>query len=285
MKSQVDNLIRLVKKKKESSEFKGILSFVSGKGGVGKTTISLSVAYILANSFNKKVLLLDCDLGLGNIHVLLGLSPEKNLKSVLRGKSLEDVIQRKYSFDVILGFSGLESLDELDSYEASNLILQLERIVEEYDYVIIDNSAGISRFTLNLCRASSETFIITTPEPTALTDAYAFVKTMDRMFGYRQFKVLVNMAANKKEGLRVFERFSSSVRKFLNFDLKLASIIPYSSRVKASVMKGSFIVKDYPSDSFSLELKKMLQSNVSGLPLAEKKGFIEKFINFLREGI
>ncbi|SMO56509.1 flagellar biosynthesis protein FlhG [Balnearium lithotrophicum] len=284
MKTQVDNLLKLVKEK-ENRGYRKVLSFASGKGGVGKTTVSTSMAYVLANSFEKRVLLLDCDIGLGNTHILLGLTPEKNLKSVLKGASIEEVVQKVYNFDVVLGFSGIDSFDEIDSYEASNLVLQLERVIENYDYIIIDNSAGISRFTLSFCRASSETYVITTPEPTALTDAYAFIKSMNKIFNYNRFKIIVNMTSSRREGFDTFSRLESSVRKFLGFDIKLAGILPESSHVRSTLRRGSLVVKSYPSDQFSLEVKRIAQLDTGEVVKEEKESFIKRVLKFLKEGI
>jgi flagellar biosynthesis protein FlhG len=143
MKNQAHQLSQLVKTGIKSRKTK-VISFVSGKGGVGKTSIATSLAYVLANSFNKRVLLLDCDIGLGNIHILLKLPPEKNLKLALTGTDIKQIIQRIYNFDVVLGFSGIESLEEFESFESANVIVQLEKVIENYDYVLLDNSAGIT---------------------------------------------------------------------------------------------------------------------------------------------
>ncbi len=284
MERQADKLLELVKDRNRESRCR-VLSFVSGKGGVGKTLIATSFAYTLANTFGKKVLLLDCDIGLGNVHLLLGLDPSKNLKAVLRGSSLKEVIQNIYNFDVVLGFSGIDSLEELESYEAANLLIQIDRVLENYDYVILDNSAGISRFTVNFSRAATETYIVTNPEPTALTDAYAFIKSVYRVYGYTSFKVIVNAVSSRREGFKVFERLRLSVEKFLQFRLKLAGILPYSSRVKDALTSGMPLVHLYPSDPFSLGLRRIVQLETGEVLPEEEESFIKKLIRFLKEGV
>ena len=285
MERQAEKLIELVRDRNRGNRCK-VLSFVSGKGGVGKTTVSTSFAYTLANVFKKNVLLLDCDIGLGNVHLLLNLDPSKNLKAVLRGSSLREVIQKVYNFDVVLGFSGIDSLEELESYEAANLLIQLDRVMDGYDFIILDNSAGISRFTVNFSRAASETYVVTTPEPTALTDAYAFMKSVYRVYGYSSFKVVVNSATSKSEGFETFERLRTSVEKFLEFRLKLAGILPYSPRLKEALKLGKPVVHLYPSDPFSLELKKIAQLETGEVLLekSENESFIKKLIRFFKEG-
>ncbi len=283
MEKQAEKLIELVREKNRSSRCK-VLSFVSGKGGVGKTSVSTSFAYTLANVFRKRVLLLDCDIGLGNVHLLLGLDPSKNLKAVLRGSSLKEVIQSVYNFDVVLGFSGIDSLEELESYEAANLLVQLDRVMDSYDFIILDNSAGISRFTVNFTRAASETYVVTTPEPTALTDAYAFIKSVYKVYGYSSFKVIINSALSKSEGFETFERLRTSVERFLGFRLKLAGILPHSCRLKEALNSGKPVVHLYPSDPFSLELRKIVQLETGEALLEEKESFIKRLIRFFKEG-
>jgi len=283
MEKQAERLIELVRERNRNSRCK-VLSFVSGKGGVGKTTVSTSFAYTLANVFRKRVLLLDCDIGLGNVHLLLGLDPSKNLKAVLRGSSLTEVIQSVYNFDVVLGFSGIDSLEELESYEAANLLVQLDRVIDNYDFVILDNSAGISRFTVNFSRAASETYVITTPEPTALTDAYAFIKSVYRVYGYSSFKVVVNAVSSKSEGFETFERLKASVERFLGFRLKLAGILPNSSRLREALKKGKPVVHLYPSDPFSVEIRRVVQLETGEVVKEDRESFISKLLRFFREG-
>ena len=284
MEKQAEKLLELIRERNRKSNCK-VLSFVSGKGGVGKTTVSTSFAYILANTFNKRVLLLDCDIGLGNVHLLLGLDPSKNLKAVLRGSSLPDVIQRVFNFDVVLGFSGIESFEELESYESANLLVQLDRVIENYDFVILDNSAGLSRFTVNFSRAATETYVITTPEPTALTDAYAFIKSLYKLYSYSSFKVIVNMTSSRSEGFETFERLNTSVSKFLGFRLKLAGVLPVSQRVKEALRLNKPLVHLYPSDPFTLELKKIAQLETGEVVPEKKESFIGKLFKLFREGI
>ncbi len=283
MGTQVDNLLKFIEKRGEIKTKSRILSFVSGKGGVGKTAISVSLSYILANSFGKKVLLLDCDVGLGNVHVLLGLKPEKNLKLVLEGEDISSVVQRVHNFDVVLGFSGIESIDELDNIFAANLFYQLDRIIGNYDYVILDNSAGLGRFTVNLSRLSSTTYVITTPEPTALTDAYAFIKSLYKLFGYDSFRVIVNMCRSKSEGYETFSRLDQSARNFLGLSLKLAGILPFSKSFKRSLMNRELVVAEKPSDPFTLEMKRIAQLE-TGERLEENEGFLSRLLRLIKNG-
>lgn len=284
MERQAEKLIELVRKRNRKSRCK-VLSFVSGKGGVGKTTLSTSFAYILANVFKKRVLLLDCDIGLGNVHLLLGLDPSKNLKAVLKGSSLQEAVQSAYNFDVVLGFSGIDSLEELESYETANLLVQLDRVMDSYDFIILDNSAGISRFTVNFSRAASETYVVTTPEPTALTDAYAFIKSVYKVYGYSSFKVIVNSVSSKSEGFETFTRLRTSVEKFLGFRLRLSGILPHFSKLREALKERKPVAHLYPSAPFTVELKKIVQLETGEAVPEERESFISRLIRFFREGV
>jgi len=282
MGNQVESLVKLIKQREKEARAK-VLSFVSGKGGVGKTGIVTSLAYVLANTFNKRVLLLDCDVALGNIHVLLGLSPDRNLKSVLKGVPIEKVIQSVYNFDVVLGFSGIDGIDELESLETANLLLQIERVVENYDYILLDNSAGLNRYTVGFSRAAASSYVITTSEPTALTDAYAFIKSLYKLYSYSNFKIIVNMAKSKREGFETYERLQLSAKKFLGIDITLAGIIPYTDKYREALKKRVPFVELYPSDSYSIEIKRVAQLETGQL-LKEEESFVEKLVRFFFKG-
>ncbi len=284
MESQADKLLNLVKEKEKRGRTR-IVSVASGKGGVGKTGFATSLAYVLANTFSKKVLLLDCDIGLGNVHLLLGLNPERNLKSVLSGRSIEEVVQSAYNFDVVLGFSGINSVEELESVESSSIFLQLESVLNRYDYVILDNSAGLNRNTIGFSRLASVTYVVTTPEPTALTDAYAFIKSLYKLYGYSSFKVVVNMVSSRREGFETFERLDTSTRKFLSLPLKLAGILPLSKRVKEALKFGRPVLELFPGDEYSVEMKKIAQLETGEAIPEEESGIVSRLLRFLREGV
>jgi flagellar biosynthesis protein FlhG len=285
MNSQLESLAKAVKRKKKKKKKRcKVITVSSGKGGVGKTGVSVSLAYALASFFGKKVLLLDCDIGLGNVHVVLNLKPNKSIKSLLEGEKIENVIQRVNGFDVILGFSGIENFVDFDSFESADFIYQLERIFEDYDYVVIDNAAGLNKQTVSFSRIADSTYIVTTPEPTALTDAYAFIKSMYKLYDYNSFKVVVNMCSSKREGYKTYERLRDSAKTFLGLNLPLVGILPFSEKVRECLLKKKVMLDAYPSDPYSLEIKKMVQLEVGELVKEDLKeeGFISRLLGFLR---
>ena len=278
MDDQAKGLRELVERKREkNSKF---ISVASGKGGVGKTNFSVNFAYTLANDFNKKVLLIDADIGMANIHILLNIDTKKNIKNLFYGKSIEDVIVSSNGFDVILGFSGIDSMEEMDDISISMLISQLETISYKYDYIIIDTGAGIDTKVASFLRASNRSYIITTPEPTALMDAYALIKSIYNMYGYKNFKIVINMAKNKDEAISSFNKLKMSANKFLDIDLDILGFLPNTKNIKKCVTRKEIISKTFPQDPFSLEMKKICALEVQE-EIEEAGNFWKKVFNFL----
>ena len=278
MDDQAKGLRELVERKREkNSKF---ISVASGKGGVGKTNFAVNFAYTLANDFNKKVLLIDADIGMANIHILLNIDTKKNIKNLFYGKSIEEVIVSSNGFDVILGFSGIDSMEEMDDISISMLISQLETISYKYDYIIIDTGAGIDTKVASFLRASNRSYIITTPEPTALMDAYALIKSIYNMYGYKNFKIVINMAKNKDEAISSFNKLKMSANKFLDIDLDILGFLPNTKNIKKCVTKKEIISKTFPQDPFSLEMKKICALEVQE-EIEEAGNFWKKVFNFL----
>jgi len=176
------------------------ITVASGKGGVGKTNFAVNFAYVLANEFKKRVLLIDADIGMANVHLFLGIEKGKNIKHLFMGEKIEDVIQQAAGFDVLAGFSGIEDFFDIEEVSIQTVINQLDLVSQKYDYIIIDTSAGIDEKVISFLRASYKSYIITTPEPTALMDAYALIKTLYNLYKYDSFKIIVNMCKNREEG-------------------------------------------------------------------------------------
>lgn len=280
MEDQAKRLRELVKKKKNIKNSK-FITVASGKGGVGKTNFSVNFAYVLANHFNKKVLLIDADMGMANIHILLNTDPSKNIKNLFYGAKIDDVVISLNGFDAILGFSGVNTLEDINGISTSILINRLENISHKYDYVVIDTGAGIDEKIASFLRASNETFIITTPEPTALMDAYALIKSMYNIYEYNNFKIVINMSRNKDEATNSFNRLKISANKFLGLDLKMCGYLPQTQNIKKCIKRKEMIVKILPKDPFSIEMKKICAIEVQEKIEEENSNFWEKVFNFL----
>ncbi|WP_187647002.1 MinD/ParA family protein [Nitrosophilus labii] len=280
MEDQAKGLRELVKKERNVKNSK-FITVASGKGGVGKTNFSVNFAFTMANYFKKRVLLIDADIGMANIHILLNSDPSKNLKNLFNGENIEDLIVKSEGFDTILGFSGIDSLDDMDEMSISMLINALESISYRYDYVIIDTGAGINEKIASFLRASSRAYIVTTPEPTALMDAYALIKSIYNIYGYNNFKTVINMSKNREEAINTFNKLKLSANKFLGIELEMLGFLPITQNLKKCVKRKELIVKILPNDPFSLEMRKICALEAQE-PIKEiNSNFWEKVFDFL----
>jgi len=281
MESQAKGLLKLVNESKVNKNTK-FLAIASGKGGVGKTNFAVNFSYILANDFGKKVLLIDADIGMANIHILVNVSTKKTLKDILNGERVEDIIFTTRNIDILPGFSGIDAINEVEDSAVFRFVQNLNDISEKYDYIIIDTAAGIDNKVISFIRASSKTYVITTPEPTAIMDAYALIKSMKKLYDYSDFKVVVNMAKDENEGMETFNRLKTSVKKFLDMDIKLAGILPFTKSLQSSVKRKQIISEIYPSEKFVLQLKKIVADELGEPPPPDRVSFWERVVNFLR---
>lgn len=216
---------------------KNILAVASGKGGVGKTFFSVSLAQALTK-MGKNVLLFDGDLGLANVDVQLGLMPKRDLNDVIRGRlSLDKVVQRyeEGGFDIIAGRSGQASLSALPSQRLAMLRDQLIDLSNSYDAVIIDLGAGVDRTVRMFSASSTRTLLVTTDEPTSLTDAYAFIKLGAAAGMSKNVSVVVNMAGSTSEGEKTYKTLLKACENFLRLSPPLAGMIRHDPKVKETI--------------------------------------------------
>jgi len=251
------------------------IAVTSGKGGVGKTNIALMLAIGLAK-LKKKVLLLDADLGLANVHILLGLAPKKHLGDILEGNGeiSEVICQGPYGLDILPGASGLEALANMDSVQHETLRKRLHGIESTYDFMIIDTSAGIGRGTTEFCRHADLGLLVLTPEPTSLSDAYAMVKVLYQK-KIHKLAVLVNMAQSEPEGKEIFDKLNMLVVKFLKEGLRLIDICPADPDVPRLIRKQKIILLESPQKKISLKLQTCAR-RLAGLPPLKKNGFFSR---------
>lgn len=220
-----------------SPKANNIIAVASGKGGVGKTWFSVTLSHALA-LMGKKVLLFDGDLGLANVDVQLGLMPKRDLNDVIRGRlSLDKVIQEYEDggFDIIAGRSGQASLSALPSQRLALLRDQLLEVAEDYDVVVCDLGAGVDRTVRMLSSIAARTALVTTDEPTSLTDAYAFIKLGNAAGMSKNVSVVVNMASSESEGGKTYKTLLKACENFLRLTPPLAGIIPHDKKVKDSI--------------------------------------------------
>ena len=223
-----------------------LLTIASGKGGAGKTSISLNLALALADA-NYRVCLFDADLGLANVNILTGLYPQYGLAQVMEGShTLSDIMIRNFNgIDIIPGSSGVEKLADLTSHEAG-LLIQSFLELPDYDYFLIDTSAGISSQVLSFCRACQEMILVVTPEPTSLTDAYALLKVLSKKGAMPQVRVVVNRVRTAQEAKASYAKLKKTAFNFLSTRISPLGIVARDPNVSnAVVSQVPFFIK-YP---------------------------------------
>ncbi len=278
MMDQASGLRELVAK--SGSTNSRFITIASGKGGVGKTNFAVNFAYVMANVFDRKILLIDADIGLANVHLFLNADPSKNIKNLFNGEPIDSIIHHTYGFDALLGFSGIEDIFEMEDSSVLTIINELERISSQYDYVVIDTGSGINQKVAAFLRASHKGYIITTPEPTALMDAYAFMKSIYNIYGYDSFKIVVNMCKNKEEGELTFNKLKVSAKKFLGIDLELIGILPYTNNLRSAVKNNELICMRYPKDPYSINIANICKNELQ-LGEGEDENFWRKLFDVM----
>ncbi|MGB4303349.1 MAG: MinD/ParA family protein, partial [Syntrophomonadaceae bacterium] len=194
-----------------------VVAISSGKGGVGKSTLALNLALVLCKQ-GKKVLLLDADMGMANLDIMLGVVPKYNLFHVIQGrKNLHDVIiSGPQGMSIIPGGSGILELANLPASDMKRLLVELIKLDSDYDYMILDTGAGISKNVTSFLLAADDVIIVTIPEPTSITDAYGVLKSMNRASYNGKVYLVVNRVSDESEGIWVAEKLTIVAQKYLD---------------------------------------------------------------------
>jgi flagellar biosynthesis protein FlhG len=243
-----------------------VIAVTAGKGGVGKSNVSVNLAVALAQ-LDKKVMLLDADLGLANLDIMLGLHAKYNLSHVVQGIcDLSDIIlQGPNGIRVIPAASGTEFMTHLSHAEHAGIIDAFNELTEDLDYLIIDTAAGISDTVLSFTRSSQELIVVVCDEPTSLTDAYALIKVMSKRYEWTNFHVLANMVRNLKDGKDLFNKLFRVSEQFLDVQLNYLGAVPFDEHVHKAVKKQKPVLVAYPDSNASFSFKE-LADTVSNLP-------------------
>lgn len=222
-----------------SSTLPLVFSVTSGKGGVGKTNLSVNLAVSLAQQ-GKRVVLIDADLGLANVDVVLGLTPQKNLFHLFHdGASLRDILfPTPYGFAILPASSGMSEMLALNTGQKLELLEAVDSLEDQLDYLIVDTGAGINDNVLYFNLAAQERLVVLTPEPTSLTDAYALIKVLKLNHGVEHFKILVNLAPDAKSAKDMFSRLYQACDHFLSgVSLDFAGFVPRDPLVRKAVVQ------------------------------------------------
>ncbi len=256
-----------------------VIAVTSGKGGVGKTNLSVNLGLALAEQ-GKRVALLDADMGLANVDVLLGMYPKFNLSHVLKGeKSLNEIIVTGPSgLQVIPASSGLQHMSDLSTVEQAAVIRAFSDIDQDLDVLIVDTAAGISSSVINFARACQEVIVVVCDEPTSLTDAYAFIKLLNRDYGLSRFHILTNMVQSAQQGQNLFQKLTKVTDRYLDVTLQFAGAVPYDEYLRKAVQQQSPVVAAYPRSKASLALKNVARQINSWPIRGQAGGYLEFFI-------
>lgn len=245
-----------------------VVAVTSGKGGVGKTNLSVNLAYALLH-LGREVMVLDADMGLANVDVILGTVPKLHMGHVISGKAdiLDLVYEAQGGLKLIAGGSGLGELADLPESELQRFIHSLRRIEAQTDYLLVDTGAGLGRSVTNFVLAADTVLVVTTPEPTAMTDAYALIKTVVRRNPAADIKVVVNQADSVGDADEAADRLATTVLRFLGASMEYLGAIPHDREVSRSVRSQQPFFLAVPRSAASLgvlEIARRLTGEQSG---------------------
>lgn len=289
---QAEQLRNIIKTQVQPKTVSRVITVTSGKGGVGKTGLSVNLA-IQLQRMGKKVVILDADFGLANIEVMLGVRPTANLADLMfKGKSLKDIIMTgPEGIGFISGGSGIKELASLSRDQIYYVMQSLTELDDIADVIIVDTGAGISDSVLEFAAASEEVLLVATPEPTSITDAYALLKTLNRTQQFQASRTVIKLVANKvktqQEGKEIFGKVSVVAEKFLNIQLEYLGAVLNDGHVSKAVMLQKPWLLAYPNSPASdsiVSLASVLEQN--GIEyMQKKKGIKRLFTNLIQSRI
>ena len=224
-----------------------VVAVTSGKGGVGKTNVTANLAVALAH-LGRRVMVLDADLGLGNLDVLLGLTPKFSLADVLSGQRRlrEVLVPGPGGITVLPAGSGFQNLTALSDHQIRELQSEMDELQEETDILLIDTGAGIGRNVTSFATMAQDIIVVAAPEPTSLTDAYALMKVLSTQYGERRFRLLVSMTRSPTDGQDVYRKLSLVAERFLHISINFLGSIPFDPRLAEAVCQQRPLVELYP---------------------------------------
>lgn len=288
---QAEQLRNIIKQQNKQQRSARVITVTSGKGGVGKSNVSVNLA-IQMSRLGKRAVILDADFGLANIEVMLGIRPKYNLADMMfRGRDVQEIICRgPEDIGFISGGSGLREMTNLNKDQILSLVRTMYELDHYADVVIIDTGAGISDTVIELVASSSEVLLVATPEPTSITDAYALLKTLHRHDGFEAGKTSIKMVGNRiqsyDEGKELYFKLNTVVNKFLGMDMEYLGAIPYDENLSRAVMQQqpvSLAYPDAPAARALLELAMVLEDEKKEIsPMDTANGLAGLFTKIFR---
>jgi flagellar biosynthesis protein FlhG len=250
---------KVLKKHQNSLRNCKTIAVLSGKGGVGKSNLSLNLSLALTKQ-KQRVLLFDMDIGMGNIDILIGQTASYTMVDLLEKKlSIQQIIKKgPRDLAYVAGGTGISSVFEWSPSDLAHLIQELNSLTNQYDYMIFDMGAGMSESVLKFLKAVDEMIVVTTPEPTSITDAYAAIKLAASYSVSAPVRLIINKTLSDKEGNETYERFNRAVQQFLNISISLLGIVPNDQAVQKAVNRQMPFLLQNPASKASISLIEMV---------------------------
>lgn len=267
---QAQNLRNIIKLQNQTESRKArVITVTSGKGGVGKSSLSINLA-VQFRKLGKSVIIFDADFGLANIEVMFGAIPKYNLADVIyRGRGIKDIIVKgPMDIGFVSGGSGINGLGDLNYEQINYLTHKLNELESMADIIIVDTGAGISESVLGFVASSSEILLVTTPEPTSITDAYALLKALNLKEGFERestkIRIVANKTSSREEGKNLYNKLNVVVRKFLNIDLSFLGSVPMDDNLRKAIMQQKPISMIYPNSESSKHFAGLAEGLING---------------------
>lgn len=237
-----------------------VIAVTGGKGGIGKTTISVNLAIAFAR-LKKKVLLFDADLGLANVDVMLGLHPEKNIHDFLSGQcDLRDIcMQGPHGIKIIPSTSGIQEMADLNSAQTIELIRSFSSLTDTVDIMIVDLASGISSQVIDFTHAAQDVLMVVCNDPASLMDSYAMIKVLHQKYNRNRFGIIVNKVKSPYEGHDVFNKFQAATAKFINVSMHYLGHIPQDDFIGMAARERVAIVDQFPQSQAALAFHQLCQ--------------------------
>jgi flagellar biosynthesis protein FlhG len=267
-----------------------VIAVTGGKGGVGKTNLSVNLSIALAE-MQRRVVLLDADLGLANVDVLLGLKSERNISDVLSGQcQLHDVLLNGPSgMKIVPASSGVQQMTQLSVQEHAALINAFNELDQQVDIMVVDTAAGISETVVSFVNASSEIIVVVCDEPSSITDAYALIKLLNSEYQQNRFRVIANMTRTLNEGQNLFNKLQTVCDRFLDVTLHYIGHVPFDETVRKSVQKQKpllcFAPRCRASQSIRAIAQKINDWPLPSGPRGHLEFFVERLLQTSTEGV
>lgn len=260
-----------------------VIAVTGGKGGVGKSNISVNLGIALAE-MQRRVVLLDADLGLANVDVLLGIRATHTLADVLAGThSLSEVlVTGPGGMKIVPASSGVQRMAELSRTEHAGLINAFNDLSDDVDVLIVDTAAGISDTVVSFVRAANEVLVVVCDEPSSITDAYALIKLLNKEYGMFRFRVIANMTRSPQEGLSLFNKLNTVCDKFLDVSLQFVGHVPFDENVRKAVQRQKALLEFAPTSKAAVAIRALAKTvdqwPLPGGPTGRLEFFVERLL-------